>query len=108
DVAGNFNGVLKEFDDIIGVERIKVVHINDSKNKCGAGKDRHENIGFGYIGFDALHEVIYHEQLKDIPKILETPFVVEDKKNKRPPYKYEIEMIKSGTFDPQLKDKIMQ
>lgn len=107
-VKEDFDGVLNEFDKIIGVDRIKVVHVNDSKNEQGAHKDRHENIGFGYIGFKALHDVINHPQLKSLPKILETPFVGEDKKNKKAPYKYEIEMIKSGEFDPKLKEKIMQ
>src|SRR5690625_4747717 len=106
-VADGFDDVLNEFDKIIGVDRIKVVHVNDSKNERGAGKDRHENIGFGHIGFEALHYVIFHEEFKDIPKILETPYVGEDKKNKKPPYKYEIEMIKGRTFDKQLLQKIM-
>src|SRR5690625_55642 len=106
-VAEDFDAVLTEFDKIIGINRIKVVHVNDSKNERGAQKDRHENIGFGHIGFKALHEVIYHDSFKNIPKILETPFVGEDKKNKKPPYKFEIEMIKAGSFDEQLKSKIM-
>jgi len=107
DVVNDFDGVLNEFDHIIGLDRLKVVHVNDSKNERGAGKDRHENIGFGHVGFDALHGVICHKQLDHLPKILETPFVGEDKKNKKPPYKYEIAMLKSGTFDPELKSKIM-
>ena len=106
-VAEDFDAVLTEFDKIIGINRIKVVHVNDSKNERGAQKDRHENIGFGHIGFKALYEVIYHDSFKNIPKILETPFVGEDKKNKKPPYKFEIEMIKAGSFDEQLKSKIM-
>lgn len=105
---GRFDDVLSEFDKIVGIDRIKVVHINDSKNECGAKKDRHENIGFGHIGFDTLHEIIYHEALTDLPKILETPFVGEDKKNKKPPYKHEIAMIKAGTFDEELLEKIMK
>ncbi len=108
DVVNDFDGVLNEFDHIIGVDRIKVVHVNDSKNERGAGKDRHENIGFGHIGFDALHGVINHPQLKELPKILETPYVGEDKKNKKPPYQFEIKMIKDGNFDPNLKEKIME
>ena len=107
-VKEDFDGILNEFDQIIGLDRIKVVHVNDSKNPQGAKKDRHENIGFGYIGFDALHYVIHHPQFKELPKILETPFVGEDKKNKKPPYQLEIEMIKSGNFDEQLKEKIME
>lgn len=98
-VKEDFDGVLNEFDKIIGVDRIKVVHVNDSKNDIGAHKDRHENIGFGYIGFDALNYVVHHDTFKDIPKILETPYVGEDKKNKKPPYKLEIEMLKQQKFD---------
>src|SRR5699024_49609 len=105
---GRFDDVLNEFDKIVGLDRIKVVHVNDSKNECGAKKDRHENIGFGHIGFDTLHEVIYHEAFTNLPKILETPFVGEDKKNKKPPYKHEIAMIKSGTFDEDVLEKIMK
>lgn len=107
DVVNDFDGVLNEFDKVIGIKRLKVVHVNDSKNERGAGKDRHENIGFGHIGFSVLHDVIFHDQLKSVPKILETPYVGEDKKNKKPPYKFEIEMIKSGTFVPDLKKQIM-
>ncbi|MCA1021404.1 deoxyribonuclease IV [Halobacillus litoralis] len=106
-VVEDFDGVLNEFDKIVGLDRLKVIHVNDSKNIQGAAKDRHENIGFGHIGFDALHKVIHHPQLKDLPKILETPYVGEDKKNKKPPYRFEIDMVKQGTFDPDLKEKIL-
>ncbi|MCM3738720.1 deoxyribonuclease IV [Oceanobacillus luteolus] len=107
-IVDDFDGVLNEFDKIIGVDRIKVVHVNDSKNPRGARKDRHENIGFGHIGFDALHYIINHPQLSELPKILETPYVGEDKKNKKAPYKHEIEMIKDGNFNSELKELIMQ
>lgn len=107
DVVNDFDGVLNQFDKIIGMDRLKVVHVNDSKNEQGAHKDRHENIGFGHIGFDPLHYVIKHPQLEALPKILETPFVGEDKKNKKPPYKFEIDMIKNGEFEADLKEKIM-
>lgn len=107
-VKEDFDDVINEFDKIIGIDRIKVLHVNDSKNPLGAHKDRHENIGFGHIGFDALNYVIHHDTFKDIPKILETPYVGEDKKNKKPPYKYEIDMIKNQKFDPDLKEKILQ
>ncbi|HCN61518.1 MULTISPECIES: deoxyribonuclease IV [Mammaliicoccus] len=105
-VKEDFDGVLNEFDKIVGIDRIKVLHVNDSKNPQGAKKDRHENIGFGSLGYDALHYIVHHEAFTNVPKILETPYVGDDKKNKKPPYKYEIEMIKNGTFDPDLKDKI--
>lgn len=107
DVVHDFDNVLNEFDKIVGIDRLKVIHVNDSKNERSAHKDRHENIGFGYIGFDALHHVIHHPQLQDLPKILETPYVGEDKKNKKPPYKFEIDMIKDGTFISNLKEQIM-
>ncbi|CDO01876.1 putative endonuclease 4 [Oceanobacillus picturae] len=107
DIVNDFDSVLNEFDKIIGVDRIKVVHVNDSKNERGAHKDRHENIGFGHIGFTALHKVIHHPQLEELPKILETPFVGEDKKDKKAPYKHEIDMIKSGKFNDNLKEEIM-
>ncbi|PKR85090.1 deoxyribonuclease IV [Heyndrickxia camelliae] len=107
DIVHNFDGVLEEFDKILGIDKIKVLHINDSKNPCGARKDRHENIGFGHIGFDALNYVVHHDQLKDIPKILETPFVGEDKNNKKPPYKHEIAMLLNKKFDDNLLETIM-
>ena len=107
DIVNDFDGVLNEFDKIVGLDRIKVVHVNDSKNPMGAHKDRHENIGFGHIGFDALNYIVHHDAFKTIPKILETPYVGEDKKDKKPPYKFEIEMLKNQTFDEDLKNKIL-
>lgn len=109
DIVNDFDGVLEEFDKIIGIDRIKVVHVNDSKNVQGARKDRHENFGFGNIGFDALSKIVYHEVFKEVPKILETPYVQvgDDKKNKKPPYKFEIEMIKNNQFDADLLEKII-
>ena len=98
----NFNKILDEFDKIIGINKIKCVHVNDSKNEISTHKDRHENFGFGTIGFDNLIKIVYNERLKDIPKILETPYV--DKEY--PPYKHEIEMIKSQKFDENLIEKI--
>lgn len=107
-IVEDFDGVLNEFDKIIGIDRLKVLHINDSKNAVGTRKDRHENIGFGHIGFKALNYIVHHPQLTDIPKILETPFVGDDKKNKKAPYKYEIAMLRSQQFDEELLDKIMK
>lgn len=107
DVANDFDGVLNEFDKIVGIDRIKVLHVNDSKNIRGARKDRHENIGFGEIGFNAPQYIVHHEQLAEIPKILETPYVGEDKKNKKPPYRFEIEMLKEKQFDKELLEKIL-
>ncbi|MDH6363656.1 deoxyribonuclease-4 [Enterococcus sp. PF1-24] len=98
-VKEDFDGVLKEFDDVIGLDRLKVVHVNDSKNPRGAGKDRHANLGFGTIGFEALNKVVHHPQLIELPKILETPYVGPDKKTAYAPYKKEIAMLKAQTFD---------
>ncbi len=108
DVIHSFDDVLDQFDKIIGIDRLKVLHINDSKNELGSHKDRHENIGFGKIGFEALRYIVHHPQLELIPKILETPYVGEDKANKKPPYKFEIEMLVKNQFDPELLEKIMQ
>lgn len=105
-VREDFDGVLEEFDKIIGLDRLKVIHVNDSKNPQGSHKDRHANIGFGTIGFDALSYVVHHPQLEDLPKILETPFVGEDKKTAKAPYKFEIEMLKENKFNPDLLDLI--
>ncbi|MGM0751493.1 MAG: deoxyribonuclease IV [Bacillota bacterium] len=106
-IVEDFDGVLEEFDKIVGIDRLKVLHINDSKNERGAGKDRHENLGFGHIGFKALNYIVHHPQLQEVPKILETPYVGEDKKNKKPPYKFEIDMLKSQTFDEDVLTKIL-
>lgn len=100
-IVEDFDGVLNEFDKIIGLDRLKVLHINDSKNVRGAAKDRHENIGFGEIGFEALSYIVHHPQLMHIPKILETPFVGPDAKNKKAPYKAEIAMLRDGVFRPE-------
>lgn len=106
-IRDNFDGVLEEFDRIIGLDKLKVIHVNDSKNPQGAGKDRHANIGSGYIGFESLNYVVHHPKLEGLPKILETPFVGEDKKNKKAPYGHEISMFKHQEFNPNLLDDIM-
>lgn len=97
DIA-SFDKVLDQFDKIIGLSYVHCVHINDSKNPIGAHKDRHENLGYGTIGFDNLINVIYNKRLDNIPKILETPWIGE-----KAPYKEEIEMIKTKTFNSNLK-----
>jgi len=107
-IVEDFDGVLDEFDRLIGLEKLKVLHINDSKNERGMRKDRHENIGFGHIGFAALNKIVHHPQLMDIVKILETPFVGEDKNNKAAPYKHEIAMLKAQSFNDNLLEDIMQ
>ena len=104
-----FDDYLDLFDKEIGLSYIKCIHINDSKNDIGSHKDRHENFGYGELGFDNLINIIYNERLKNIPKILETPYVAKEddpKKKIYPPYKYEIEMIRNKQFDKDLINKI--
>ena len=93
-----FDDILNEFDEKIGLDKLLVVHVNDSKNERGASKDRHENIGYGYIGFETLNAIVHHPKLKDVPKILETPYI-----DQHAPYKEEIEMFKTQTFNNGLK-----
>lgn len=104
----DFDKILEEFDSVIGLNYLGCIHINDSKNEIGSHKDRHENIGLGYIGFDNLLKIIYHDKLKEIPKILETPYVSVNggKDRTYPPYKFEIEMIKSKKNNPNLIEDI--
>ena len=89
----NFNNILDLFDKEIGLSYLKCIHINDSKNIMGSRKDRHENIGYGTIGFSNLINIIYNERIINIPHILETPYVGEFA-----PYKEEIEMIRKKEF----------
>lgn len=96
----NFDKVLALFDEIIGLSYVHCIHINDSKNTLSSHKDRHENIGYGTIGFENLIHIIYHEKLKEIPKILETPYI-----DKKAPYKEEIEMILKKEFNENLKQE---
>ncbi len=105
----NFDSILDEIDKLIGIDKIKCIHINDSKNILGSKKDRHENIGLGSIGFNNLINVIYNKRISNIPKILETPYVTINNNSKDkiyPPYKQEIDMIKNKSFDNNLLDKI--
>lgn len=88
DIAGNLDGVLKEFDEVIGLEHLKAIHLNDSKNPCGSRKDRHEKLGKGCIGEEALRRVVTHPALASLPFILETP-------NEDEGYRREIRMVRS-------------
>lgn len=90
DVA-DFDAVLEEFDRIIGIDQLKVLHINDSKNVRGARKDRHANLDKGEIGLESLLKVLYHPKLMHLPKILETPYI-----ENLPPYKEEIALIREN------------
>ena len=99
----HFDKFLDDFDNIIGIEKIGCIHVNDSLNVLSSKKDRHANIGYGTIGFDSLIKIIYNDRLKDVPKILETPYI-----NKSyPPYKFEIEMIRKKTFNKNLYEDVI-
>lgn len=104
----DFDKILEEFDNIIGLDKLACIHINDSKNIKESHKDRHENIGYGTIGFNNLLKVIYNPKLDGIPKILETPYIVDLDTNKKsyPPYKFEIDMIRNKKFNENLLDDI--
>ena len=107
DIKNDLSGVLTQFDKTVGLDRIKVLHINDSKNPVGAHKDRHENFGFGEIGFNALMNVIQVPEFKNLPKILETPWIKVEDKVQIAPYKKEIEMIRSGKFDSHWIEELL-
>jgi len=100
--VGDVDAIIEQFDQIIGLERLKVIHINDSKNEKGARKDRHENIGYGTIGFTTINKFVHHPRLKSIPKILETPYI-----DKIPPYKKEICMLKAGRYTDNWRDDLL-
>ncbi|MBR3891482.1 MAG: deoxyribonuclease IV [Bacilli bacterium] len=89
DIVNDLDGVLKSFDEIIGLELLKVIHVNDSKNVFGSHKDRHANIGEGNIGYDTLAKVVWHPLLENKIKILETPYI-----DDKPPYKEEIARLR--------------
>ena len=89
---------LDEFDNKIGIDKIKCFHLNDSKNQIGSHKDRHDNIGYGTIGFDNLINITTNKRLEDIPFILETPYINRNSKEEFPPYKYEIENVRNKKF----------
>ena len=95
----DFDSLLDKMDKMELLDLVGCIHINDSKNPIGSHKDRHENIGFGYLGFDILINIIYNDRLKNISKILETPYVGEFA-----PYKLEIDMIKNKKFEKNLKE----
>jgi deoxyribonuclease-4 len=105
----NFDKILDDLDNIVGLKYLGCIHVNDSKNVIASHKDRHENIGFGTIGFEKLIKIIYNKRIENIPKILETPYITADDTSKErlyPPYKYEIEMIRNKKFDQDMIKKI--
>ncbi|MFD1957358.1 deoxyribonuclease IV [Paenibacillus thailandensis] len=99
DLIGDLDGVLEQFDRIVGLDRVAVVHINDSKNPQGAAKDRHAPVGAGYLGFEAINNIVHHEALKGRPFILETPWIGKVDKQERPMYEAEIALLRGDASE---------
>ena len=97
DLVNDYEGVLAQFDKILGLDQIAVIHVNDSLNPLGAHKDRHANIGQGTIGYETLHRIVHDERFAGVPKILETPWLCAEGETKKtiPPYKQEIAWLKA-------------
>lgn len=95
DLAHDYEGVFRHFDEVLGLGQIAVFHINDSMNPCGTHKDRHANIGKGYLGEEVLKMLVHDPRFEEIPKILETPWLCEEGSDKKtiPPYKEEIRQL---------------
>ncbi|UUZ83082.1 deoxyribonuclease IV [Paenibacillus sp. P26] len=106
DIVNDLDGVLEQFDRVIGLNRLAVVHLNDSKNPKGAGKDRHAPVGAGWIGFKAMHGVVHHEKLSHLPFILETPWIGKEDSTQRPMYEAEIALL-SGKVQERFGDEFL-
>lgn len=94
DIVHDLDGVLEQFDRLVGLNRLAVLHLNDSKNLRGSGKDRHAPVGSGLIGFNAIKNMVHHESLKHLPMILETPWIGKNKSQQRPMYEAEIALLR--------------
>jgi deoxyribonuclease-4 len=99
DIVNDIDGVLEEFDRLVGLDKLAVVHLNDSKNPRGAGKDRHAPVGAGWIGFEALKRIVDHEKLAHLPMILETPWIGKDDASQRPMYEAEIALLRGDPHE---------
>ena len=110
DIINDFDGVMEKFDRLIGKDQIAVFHMNDSKNEPGAAKDRHENFGFGKIGFEPLMYIMNHPDFMEVPKILESPYIKDPENSKKSyePFKREIAMIRKGEFDLEMREKVLE
>ena len=106
DLIHDLDGVLKQFDDLVGLNRVAVVHVNDTKNPRGAGKDRHAPIGAGWLGHEALHSIVHHELLSGRPFILETPWIGKEAKTQRPMYEAEIALLR-GNVQERFGDEFL-
>lgn len=99
DIVNEFDQVLEQFDKIVGLDRLAVVHINDSKNPRGASKDRHAPLGAGMIGFKAIQSIVHNEKLQSLPFILETPWIGKTDGRERPMYEVEIALLRGNVVD---------
>jgi deoxyribonuclease-4 len=109
DIVNDLDGVLEQFDKVVGLNRLGVIHLNDSKNPRGASKDRHAPLGSGWIGFQAMNNVVHHEKLKHLPMILETPWIGKEDKTQRPMYEAEIALLSgnlSSRFGAEFLDHV--
>ncbi|ULO06463.1 deoxyribonuclease IV [Paenibacillus sp. 19GGS1-52] len=109
DIVNDLDGVLQQFDQTIGLDRLGVIHLNDSKNPRGAQKDRHTPIGSGWIGFETINKVVHHEALAGLPFILETPWIGKDAKTLRPMYEVEIALLRGDVaerFGPEFMQEV--
>lgn len=107
DIINNLDGVLEHFDKVVGLDRIGVVHLNDSKNPKGAGKDRHAPVGAGWIGFEAMNRIVHHDKLKHLSFILETPWIGKNDKTQRPMYEVEIALL-NGNVEQRFGGEFME
>ncbi|MDR1699834.1 MAG: deoxyribonuclease IV [Lachnoclostridium sp.] len=110
DLVNQYDAIMEEFDRILGLDKISLIHLNDSKNPLRSSKDRHDNLGYGNIGFDTLAKTANDPVFVNIPKILESPYVKDPNNHtiSYAPYKYEIEMLRKGVFDPELINRIVK
>lgn len=107
DLINDLDGVLEHFDHVVGLDRVAVVHVNDSKNSRGAGKDRHAPVGAGWLGHDAIRSIVHHDALKGRPFILETPWIGKEDKLERPMYEAEIALL-SGNAGSRFGDEFFE
>lgn len=111
DIVNNFDGIIEQFDQLIGLDRLTVMHINDSKNIRGSSKDRHTPIGTGWIGFDAIKSIVHHEKIRHLPFLLETPWIGKVKGKERPMFEIEIALLQGNVesrFGHEFLDHVEQ
>ncbi|TLS52072.1 deoxyribonuclease IV [Paenibacillus antri] len=107
DIVNDLDGVLEQFDKTVGLNKLAVLHLNDSKNPRGAGKDRHAPVGAGWIGFEAMKRIVDHEKLQHLPMILETPWIGKDDATQRPMYEAEIALLR-GDHRERFGDEFLE